>query len=377
MLNILHLINYPGKGGSEKYILSLVEKLQNKNCKFYICHSEDGPMLENAKKLGVEIYNIKMKSPYDFIAAKELKKLCRELSIDIVHTHFLRENCIAALSKFLGNRVILVNTYHLIADENILLRLFNSLLTVITDRIIAVSNAVKKKMASECINSKKIKVIHNGVDIEYWKGDRDLKIRDELGVSRNAFMVTSIARFSEEKGHIFYLESIKQFKKLFYQDGKNNNTGEVKFVLVGDGEMLDECISFAEMLGISEDVIFTGYRSDVKDILHGSDLFVSHSKSEALGISILEAMACGVPVIATDAGGPSEIISENSGCGIIVEYGETEEMTNAIIKFINDKEYYNSCRENAVKIVSEKFNLEKMAEETFNLYIQSLSPGNA
>jgi len=376
MLNILHLINYPGKGGSEKYILSLMEKLQNKDCKFYICHSEDGPMLDNAKKLGAEILNLKMRSPYDLKAAKELKKLCRKLSIDIVHTHFLRENCIAALSKLLGNRAILVNTYHLIADENILMRLFNAVLTAVTDRIIAVSNAVKMKMASECINSEKIKVIHNGVDVEYWKGGRDLKIRDELGVSRNAFMVTSIARFTEEKGHIFFLESIKEFKKLFYQNGRNS-AGDVKFVLVGDGEMLDECINFADMLGISEDVIFTGYRHDVKEILYGSDLFVSHSKSEALGISILEALACSVPVIATNAGGPSEIIGENNDCGIIVEYGDTEEMAKSILKFINDKSYYNSCRENALKTVREKFNLEKTVEETFNLYIQSLSAGNA
>ncbi|HHW49360.1 MAG TPA: glycosyltransferase family 4 protein [Clostridiaceae bacterium] len=376
MLNVLHLINYPGKGGSEKYILSLVEKLQDKNCKFYICHSEDGPMLESAKKLGAEVINLKMRSPYDFKAALELKKLCKKLSIDIVHTHFLRENCIAALSKFLGNRVVLVNTYHLIGDENILLRLFNSLLTAVTDRIIAVSNAVKKKIASECINSRKIKVIHNGVDIEYWKGERDLKVRDELGVNRNAFMVTSIARFSEEKGHIFYLESIKEFKKLYYQDGRKN-TGDVKFVLVGDGEMLDECINFADMLGLSEDVIFTGYRLDVKDILHGSDLFVSHSKSEALGISILEALACSVPVIATDAGGPSEIISENNDCGMIVEYGDTEGMAKSILKFINDKSFYDSCRENALKTVRAKFSLDKTVEETFNLYILSLSPGYA
>lgn len=376
MLNVLHLINYPGKGGSERYILSLAEKLHNKVCKFYLCYSEDGPMLESMRKMDVEICNIKMKNPYDFKAAIALKELCRKFSIDIVHTHFLRENCIAALSKILGNRVIIVNTYHLVPDENIVLRLFNSFITVVTDRIIAVSHAVKKQMAPECINSEKIKVIHNGVDLEYWKAERNYRIRKELHIPERTFVITSVARFSEEKGHIFYLESIKQFKKLFYQESRDRNLN-IKFLLVGDGDMMEDCEKFAEMAGISQDIIFTGFRTDIRDILNGSDLFISHSKSEALGISILEALACGVPVIATDAGGPAEIIGEDNECGMIVQYGDEEEMAEAIMKMISDKGYYEKCKNNAEKRVREKFNLDRMVEEVYNLYMQSLSSGNA
>lgn len=376
MLNVLHLINYPGKGGTEKYIVSLTEKLHNKKCRFYLCYSEEGPMLEEMKNLGVEISNINMKSSYDFKAAKALKNLCKELSIDIIHTHFLRENCIAALSKILGNKVIIVRTHHIISDDNVCVRLFNSFLTAFTDRIIAVSTAVKKRMAPESINSEKIEVIHNGIDTEYWSGEHNYKIKEEFGLDRRSFLITSVARFSEEKGHIFFLESIKQFIKLYNKDDINGSA-LIKFLLVGDGDMLDSCIKFAEMLGISRYIIFAGFRIDIKEILNGSDLFVSHSKSEALGISILEALACEVPIISTDAGGPAEIIGENNEFGTIVEYGDIEGMANAIMRMMSDKEYYNNCKINARNIVCERFNLDIMAEKVYSLYMQSLSSGNA
>lgn len=375
MLNVLHLINYPGKGGTEKYILSLAERLNNKSCKVHLGYSEEGPMLEEIKALGVETYNIKMRNSFDFKAAKALKSLCKEYSIDIVHTHFLRENCIAVLSKILGNKIVVVRTHHLLADGNIPVRIFNSFLTAFTDKTITVCNAVKNQMAPECINSDKINVIYNGIDLDYWKGEHNCKIREEFGIDNKTFLVTSVARFSEEKGHIFYLEAIKQFYKVLNREDKPG-APKVKFLLVGDGDFLEPCMKFVDMMGITNDIIFTGFRKDVKDILDSSDLFISHSSSEALSISILEAMASNLPVISTDVGGSAEIIGKNEG-GIIVQYGEVEEMANAILKMITDKEFYESSRISAKKIVSEKFNLDTMVEQVYNIYMQSLSSGNA
>ena len=376
MLNILHLINYPGKGGSEKYILSLMEKLHDKSCKIYFGYSEPGPMLKRVKALGVQIYNIPMRSPCDVKAAKTLKALCRELSIDVVHTHFLRENCISILSKFLGNRVVIINSNHLLLNTNIFKSLGNGLITLGDDRLIAVSNAVRKHLMAEGVITQKITVIHNGVDIDYWKGRRNYNIRREFGIDRNDFVIVSTARFSEEKGHIFLLESIKQLKKIC-----NSSTeglfDRFKFILAGDGEMFEESKELAEMLGISGSIFFAGYRSDIKKILHGSDLYVSHSKSEALGISILEALACSLPVVATNSGGPSEIITGKSNCGILIEYGDTDAFAKAIMRFASDSKFYKTCKDNAYKTVEVDFNLDKTVEETYNLYTRSLTAGNA
>jgi len=371
MLNVLHLINYPGKGGSERYILSLAEALHDNKCKFHVAYSEDGPMLRQVRKMGIKTYKIAMRSPYDIKAAMQVKKLCRELSIDIVHTHFLRENYIGVLSKLLGNRVVLVNTGHLLAKKNILVKLTDLLFSAATDEIIAVSNAVKEMLVSEGIRPSKISVIYNGVNLGYWKGERNLKAREDFSIGEEEFVVTSVARFSEEKGHLFLLESIKQFQKLRQRSGKGFRR-KVRFLLVGDGENLEHCKNLASIMGISDLVIFAGFRKDVRSILHSSDLYVSHSMSEALGISILEAMACGLPVVATNSGGPSEIINEQNNCGILVECGDTEGFAAAVHEIANNTQLYDTFRKNALEIVEKEFNLDNTAESTYNLYIKGL-----
>jgi glycosyltransferase involved in cell wall biosynthesis len=371
MINVLHLINYPGQGGSEKYIISLAERLHDKECLFFLGYSMEGPMIEQVRKLGIKALNISMSSPFDFRAAKILKDVCEEFAINIIHTHFLRENYVSIFSKIMGNKAAVINTNHLLTEKNLFLKLSNRLMALKNDGIIAVSNAVREQMIKEGINPKSISLIYNGVDVNYWKGRRNYRIRREFNIDRNDFLIVSIARFTEEKGHVFLLEAIKAFKKSFIPDDERI-PGKVRFMLVGDGELLDECKEFAKMLGVSDDIIFTGFRSDIKKILHGSDLFISHSESEALGISILEALCSQLPVIAAKSGGPAEIVNEKSNCGILVEYGDVDALAEAIIKFVTDKKFYKECKDNALITVEEKFNLDKTVQETYNLYKRCL-----
>jgi glycosyltransferase involved in cell wall biosynthesis len=121
-------------------------------------------------------------------------------------------------------------------------------------------------------------------------------------------------------------------------------------------------------MGIDDLILFTGFFSDVTQLLHTSDLYVSHSQSEALGISILEALACGLPVVATDSGGPSEIVNEDNGVGILVDKNDAEGYARAIVKMITDRDFYDSCRKRTKSLVQSRFSLDHMADETFKVY---------
>lgn len=374
MINVLHLIYYAGNGSSEKYILSLAEKLHNNTCKFHLGYAVEGPLIEKIRALGVKVIHFPMKSPYDAIAAVRLKTLCKEHSIDIVHTHFLRENYVSVMSKLMGNKVTTIHTGHLLVRNNLLLRLSNSLSALLNDRVIAVSNSVKDRMTAGGMGAKRIEVIYKGIDSTYWQGRRSCMVRREFGIDREDFVVVSVARFSEEKGHMFFLEAIKQFTKLYYQH-KDMRDVKVWFLLVGEGELLEHCRNLARMMGIGDRIIFTGYRDDIKSILHSCDLFVCHAKHEGLGVSILEALSAGLPVIATRSGGPVEIIKEQNSCGSLVEFDDVEGLADEMIRFVTDKELYKRCSENSCNAVRGRFDLENMVDRTYSFYIQSLKAG--
>ena len=370
MLKVLHLLNYCGNGGSESYILSLTESLRD-DCETYLAYSTPGPMLEKAEALGMKLFRIPMKSPYDISAALKLKSLCKELGADVIHTHFLRENFIAGFAKMLGCGARLINTTHMLEPKRGVIKAANRFFSRFNFRLIAVSEAVKRLLVSEGIEAGRITTISNGVDTEFWRKSEDSdasELRARLGIGADDFFAVSTARFSEEKGHRFLLESLLELKNRLNTENGDAERRKLKFALAGDGALLEDCERFCRENGLEDDVWFPGYVSDVKGLLNVADIFVCHSRSEALGISILEAMACSLPIVATDSGGPSEILGSESDAGILVDYGDRGAMADAIWRFYDDAEFLNVRKARAREIVTERFDLARMAEKTYSLY---------
>lgn len=367
MINVLHILNYLGNGGSERYIYSLAKKLHNKSCRFYIAFSDEGKGGDMFRELGIDLIRLKMKNPLDIKAAWEIKKLCRKYSIDVLHTHFLRENYIGVLSRLLGNKAKIINTRHMLFENTGSVIFFNRLFTKFNDKIIAVSGNVRDRLLTEGIAPDKVKLIYTGVDPEEWNAPAASSIRKEFGLPEDVTVITSVARFTEEKGHDFLIDVIACFKDLI-EKGPRFGTIKFKFILAGDGVLLGTVKEKAKSKGLENDIIFTGYRRDIKNIMKGSDIFIAHSREEALGISILEAMAAGLPVITTDSGGAGEIVNDRFNDGYLVGYGDTEGFAGCLAKLAGDEEIRETFINNGLKVIQEYFNLEKMAEETYNLY---------
>ena len=147
--------------------------------------------------------------------------------------------------------------------------------------------------------------------------------------------------------------------------------------LNGDWEMMGLCLKIAKKqvkeLGLEKDVIFTGFRKDIKNLIYGCDLYINSSEHEALSFAIIEVLACGIPVIATDMAGNGDIINDETKCGILVEYNSPMGLAQAINRIMADRELQEELGKNALKAVKEKFNLDKVAAETYNLYMESCS----
>lgn len=193
-------------------------------------------------------------------------------------------------------------------------------------------------------------VIHNGIDISGYKG-RVMSVRSKI-------KFLTVARLTKQKGLEYLLRAIPAVIR---------NMQDVEFTIVGEGELRGELETLAKKLGISHIVTFVGFSNNIPVVLRESDAFVLPSIEEGLPLTILEAMATGVPVLATEVGGNKEIITNNVN-GVLVPPRNVSALSDQIIRLATDREFRLRIGRVAQKEVTEKFTIGKMIARVEELY---------
>lgn len=360
-MKVLYLLNYAGKGGTEKYVRDLVGEYHGKKAECFFAYNEEGLLLEQLRTLGVKCFHIPMKSVFDIGAARSVAKLCKEHGIDVVHTQFPRENYIAVLAKLFNKKIKVFNTSHLIMHQGGVWKILNKILSPYNERVFAVCNCGKDTLVSNGVKAERIEVVLNGIR---FPENTEKTLRKELSIPEETFVISALTRYSAEKGLHFLVDTINEMKK--------RNVSGFKFVIAGDGVMYDEITGKIDALGLRDAVHQIGYRNDTANVLASSDMFVNLSSTEALSFAIIEALSHGLPVVATDVGGTGDIINRETACGTLVEYGNVSACADAIIKLMDDKQNYSLCSENAIKAVKDRFDIQKVFDTVFSRYEESL-----
>ncbi|MDD5603332.1 MAG: glycosyltransferase [Eubacteriales bacterium] len=370
-MKVLYLINHAGKAGTEAYVRLLAERMHGRLTEASLVYNEEGILSAGMRELGITVYRLKMSNPFDLAAAFRLSRICRNAGTEIIHTQFLRENYIALISRIFNPRVKVLYTNHFILSNNIILRFCNRILTKLQAGIIAVCGKGKEMLIRNGNDPGKISVIYNGVDPAKWGGSPDERrhssLRSELGLGDDIFLILCGSRFAYDKGHDFLIRSAAELAEI-----KEENAGipEFRFVLANDGPFLDSTKKLALEMGIKDLIFFIGPRKDMKNVYDSCDMYVNSSAHEALSFAIVEALAEGLPVVATNVGGNPEIISDETKCGILVPYGDHKKMAAAIWSVMKDEHLREELSLNALKTVREKFSLDKMTAETYNQYVK-------
>jgi glycosyltransferase involved in cell wall biosynthesis len=182
----------------------------------------------------------------------------------------------------------------------------------------------------------------------------------DITVPEGCFVFVCLARLSAEKGLRFLIESADLLKRV----------SDIPFVILiaGEGAQREELEDLTEALGLKEHVKLLGFRDDCDAILSGADAYISPSRSESFGFSVIEAMAHGLPVIATDVGGSRDIIGGGADCGLLVPYGDKQEMAAAMSEMIQKGAAYERRAANARQQVRERFSISAFAQKTFEVY---------
>ncbi|MFH1622456.1 MAG: glycosyltransferase family 4 protein [Candidatus Omnitrophota bacterium] len=366
-MKILHITTHFNRGGITSYLVSLSKGLKDKGHSVVIA-SSGGKSVEVLADNNIEHLTIplKTKSELNFkllISYFILKKFIKENQIDVIHAHTRVAQVLANfLSKTL--KIPFVATCHGFFTP----RWHRKILSCWGNKTIAISNQVRSHLISEFkINEKNIHLVHNGVDLNRLKSYsiEEIKVfKKSIGMPDDCFVVGTAARFSFVKGLRYLLKAAPLVLS------EKNNTA---FLLVGYGEEELRLRQISSELNIDKEVFFLNPQKDSFEYLYLMDIFVMPSIQEGLGISILEAQAHKIPVVASNVGGIPDIIKDRI-TGLLVEPKNNLEIARAILELMNDNNLYSLIKNNAYDKVSNEFIVEMMTDKTEAVYKDLLCP---
>ena len=228
--------------------------------------------------------------------------------------------------------------------------------------VVANAGAVKKQLIEQGVKSEKVTIIYNGIDLTRFQqnGNVDEALqRLDLASVQGRPLITMVANFEfRVKDHPMLLRAAQRVKA---------EVPEALFVLAGDGPLLEETQQLAEQLGLKETCLFIGRCASVPDLLKASEICVLSSQAEGFSNSILEYMAAGRAVVATNVGGASEAIVEGE-TGYLIQAGDDQAMAQRLISLLRDPDKSRSMGMNGRRLVEERFSTENRLATTSALY---------
>ncbi|NIQ15876.1 MAG: glycosyltransferase [Candidatus Dadabacteria bacterium] len=365
-IKILH-VNYSlGMGGAERVIVNYARFLDKNKFDVVVCALTEGGEYENdLNTYGIKYYALNKKRGFDITVIPKIFRIIRSEKIDIVHLHDISSSLWVTLPAILSGVHSIIRTEHNVKRLNInflsnMKNYISFFMSIFQKKIVCVSEEVRKThIGKNALFNDKYITIHNGINTELFdvQVDREKYLR-EFDIEEKSIIVCNIGRFFPQKAHEIFLQSIQ------YVLEKNN---DVAALIVGDGPRREELEELARKLEIFERVNFTGNRSDVPQILNLIDIFALSSDWEGFPMTILEAMACGKPVVVTDVGGNREAIIDGD-TGYIVPPRNPRAMSEAILSLINDKRLRVSMGVKGRKLVLHNFNARVMVRKTELIY---------
>lgn len=366
---------YKWGGGPDKTILlsaALHDRARVSTVVAYIRDVRDREftITQKARALDLNFYEIPERGKFDPRVLSALRKLVVQHDINLIHPHDYKSDLFCYLvSLSLRNRPLtLISTAHNWAMMGFRGEIYKRLDLFVMrrfDHLIAVSDATKSAMIDAGLSPSKITVIHNAIDTTAWAPRATNTFRSEFGLEGVFPLIGYIGRITEEKDLQTWLRVAANIARQYTK---------ARFVIVGDGaspRLQTELQEMATGLRISERIVFTGYRQDLQNIYAALDVFFMTSCREGLSNSILEAMAMGLPVVATDVGGTKELI-EDGDSGYLLPVGDSTGMTAAILKLLGDQRLRSRMALAARKRVEEKFSFQVRLRRIEDLYEQLL-----
>ncbi|MBA2333707.1 MAG: glycosyltransferase family 4 protein [Blastocatellia bacterium] len=365
-MRILQISSAKTFGGGERHFVDLCRGLTERGHEVFAALR---PTNEWQKRLGFlpaeKILHVSIRNSFGVLSAKKMAGFIRDNDIEIVHAHVARDYIPASIACMLAKSPKFVLTRHVLFP----LKPFNRFALKNLSKAIAVSSGVETAL-QKVFAQPKIAVIPNGIAIEDWSDIDQVKLRGEFrslhGIPSDAPLIGTVGELILLKGQRDFVLAANEIIKKY---------PEAYFVVVGKDNTIDkkfrrELKRLVKVFRLDDSFLWLDWVDDTAPLLAAMDIFVSASHSESFGLAILEAMASGTAVVATETEGAKELLKEKK---ILVPIKDAVKLAERISFYLEDQDRRQAAGLHFQLLARENFSLNRMIDETENLYKEILS----
>jgi len=301
-------------------------------------------------------FPVPMKGDLDLLFIPRLMSLIKQEKPHIIHLHSRRgADVLGGLSgRFTSTRCLLTRRV-----DNPESRLWVALKYSLFDHIITISKGIRNVLVSQGVPMEKITCIPSAVDVERYSAPCDEAwFRREFALDEREWTCGVAAQFIDRKGHRYLLQAIPRILR---------EQPHTRFLLFGKGPLEDKLRTMCRDLGIGEKVVFAGYRDDLDRIIGCLDLLIHPALMEGLGVSLLQAAAAGVPIVAAGVGGIPEIVRDGVN-GYLIPPSDESAIADAVLRIIADRDLASRLGQSGRKIAARDFSMESMVQGNLKVY---------
>lgn len=350
-------------GGLQQVVVNICRTInRDKFDVSVLCLRALGEFVPEVEQMGIKVHFLPQKhNGTDYLSFLKVARILRHERIDVIHTHNTQPFVDGTIGALLSGVKTIIHTDHARDfPDKFRYMLAEHVMSYFAYRVVGVSEHTSTNLINyEKISPKKVMTIENGIDGSRFKIEIDKQgKRKELGIRNSGPIIGLGVRIAEQKGITYLLQAMPQVINVY---------PDIKLIIVGDGELKDDLQRESAKLGTNKNVLFLGAKLDIPDLLKLFDIYVLPSLWEGLPMVLLEAMAAGCPIVATNVGGVSRVITDGEN-GLLVPSKNVEQLAEAVIKLLSDTNLRDRFANAGLKKFDEKFSADKMTRQYEILY---------
>ena len=360
-MTLLHLSSALSWRGGEQQLAYLVEELSAKGLQQHVLCARGSALAAYCHERRWEHSTYRKGFSVNPLAARAVARICRSIGADLVHVHDSHAHTFACLAASLfGNRIpiVLSRRVDFSIGGNALSRWKYDHPQV--KKILCVSEAIRQIVLPAIRRPERLAVVHSGIDPERFRYGASGILRKQYQLHADRPIIANVAAIAPHKDYFTFVDTVEILV---------NKGHRASFLIIGgDGGEENSIRAYIREKGLVDQIVLTGFRNDIPRILPEIDLLLFTSKTEGLGTTVLDAFACGVPVVATAAGGIPEMVEEGVS-GLLAPVGDTPQLAAQVERLLSEPSLRERLLAGAHKRLA-LFTKEAMAARTLEIYRQ-------